>query len=426
MHLVMTSARMLRFGWQLGSTTKRVLNREPTDEEMEDTFALAKRFAPGMNAENCRKLCSTLEIYWQARAIFVIPKHEMEDIALYAWKFPQHFTGFVHEKNYPKRAEVTPELGTYTTIIYHRSRETAVSLVSHISKDDHVVEAPAVVKQEVYADDGTKGGALEEEEHEYVFSDSDSIEGIHSKPWKLTSDRHGETKKRMETGEVMDIDMVPTKRPKLAVAPREETKPKGGTRLLIGNIPFVMIQQGHLSKQWFDVDGLKKWLPGITHIQWKSKRGSDEFDGYIFVEMESYALAASAVNKADKDFNGRTLRIQYSPVRSGKNWPPSAPLWPRAPVYAMKPKGASSVTELWVSGIDGRLPRNINEFTFQRFFGGYDVKMKSCNFSKGACCVIDFLDAEVRQKLVHCLLHVLPHYGLTSLVCFVFLNLPES
>ena len=116
MDLVLTSARMLRFGWQLGSVTKRVLGREPTDDELEVTFAMAKRVSPGMNDEKCVRLSWSLQVYWQARAIFVFPQDELDEIERYAWKFPHNFLRFIEDKNLPLRTTASLSVGKSTFV----------------------------------------------------------------------------------------------------------------------------------------------------------------------------------------------------------------------------------------------------------------------------------------------------------------------
>ena len=99
----------------------------------------------------------------------------------------------------------------------------------------------------------------------------------------------------------------------------------GQTRLFVGNLPVV--QNDGRMKRWFDVDSLKRLLPGITHIK-NPRKGSGDFYGVVFLEMKSCELAAAAVAQNGHSFQGRSLTIRYAPARSGEKWPPPVHIWP--------------------------------------------------------------------------------------------------
>ena len=96
---------------------------------------------------------------------------------------------------------------------------------------------------------------------------------------------------------------------KTTVAPN----PNNVTRLFLKN----------MCRKSMDEATLMEFLPGITHIVWRSDRASGEFQGQGWVEMATPEDAAKAIAKNSQRVLGRPLYINYQPADSKDAWPPS-------------------------------------------------------------------------------------------------------
>ena len=88
--------------------------------------------------------------------------------------------------------------------------------------------------------------------------------------------------------------------------------PNNVTRLCLKN----------MCRQHMTQEILMDHLPGITHIVWRTDRGSNKFLGQGWVEMESPEAAAAAVTKSGQKALGRPLYVEYQPPDGKDLWPP--------------------------------------------------------------------------------------------------------
>lgn len=89
--------------------------------------------------------------------------------------------------------------------------------------------------------------------------------------------------------------------------------PNNVTRLFLKN----------MCRKSMDEAKLMEFLPGITHIVWRSDRTTGEFQGQGWVEMATPEDAAKAIAKNSQRVLGRPLYINYQPADSKDAWPPS-------------------------------------------------------------------------------------------------------
>lgn len=92
------------------------------------------------------------------------------------------------------------------------------------------------------------------------------------------------------------------------------SNPNGVTRLYLKN----------MCRNSMDEATLMKFLPGITHIVWKSDRKSGQFLGQGWVEMATTKDAAKAVAKNGQRVLDRPLYINYQPSDPKDLWPPQS------------------------------------------------------------------------------------------------------
>jgi len=122
---------------------------------------------------------------------------------------------------------------------------------------------------------------------------------------------HGERLKVTGKVSVMDspkkIKSIYERKP--TVAPN----PDNVTRLFLKN----------MCKESMDEQTLMEFLPGITHILWKSDRVSGQFLGQGWVEMATPEDAAKAIGKNGQRVLGRPLYINYQPADAKDAWPPA-------------------------------------------------------------------------------------------------------
>ena len=90
------------------------------------------------------------------------------------------------------------------------------------------------------------------------------------------------------------------------------SNPNGVTRLFLKN----------MCRDSMDEATLMEFLPGITHIVWKSDRKSGQFLGQGWVEMATPDDAAKAVAKNGQRVLNRPLYINYQPPDPKDVWPP--------------------------------------------------------------------------------------------------------
>lgn len=90
------------------------------------------------------------------------------------------------------------------------------------------------------------------------------------------------------------------------------SNPDGVTRLHLKN----------MCRKSMDENTLMEFLPGITHIVWRSDRKSGQFLGQGYVEMATPDDAANAVAKNGQIVLGRPLYIKYQPADPKDRWPP--------------------------------------------------------------------------------------------------------
>lgn len=88
--------------------------------------------------------------------------------------------------------------------------------------------------------------------------------------------------------------------------------PNGITRLFLKN----------MCRNSMDEATLMEFLPGITHIVWKSDRKSGQFLGQGWVEMATPEDAAKAVAKNGQRVLNRPLYVNYQPPDPKDVWPP--------------------------------------------------------------------------------------------------------
>jgi hypothetical protein len=67
---------------------------------------------------------------------------------------------------------------------------------------------------------------------------------------------------------------------------------------------------------------LKKTIPGITHIVWKTDRKTGKFFGQGWVEMATPQDAARAVARTGTVVLDRPLYISFQPPNPKDSWPP--------------------------------------------------------------------------------------------------------
>lgn len=89
--------------------------------------------------------------------------------------------------------------------------------------------------------------------------------------------------------------------------------PNNVTRLFLKN----------MCRKSMDEKTLMEFLPGITHIVWRSDRTSGEFQGQGWVEMATPEDAAKAIAKNGQRVLERPLYINYQPADPKDAWPPS-------------------------------------------------------------------------------------------------------
>ena len=88
--------------------------------------------------------------------------------------------------------------------------------------------------------------------------------------------------------------------------------PHGVTRLFLKN----------MCRQSMKEETLMEFLPGISHIVWKTNGKTGEFLGQGWVEMKTPEDAAKAVAKNGQKVLGRPLYINYQPPDPKDVWPP--------------------------------------------------------------------------------------------------------
>ena len=88
--------------------------------------------------------------------------------------------------------------------------------------------------------------------------------------------------------------------------------PDGVTRLFLKN----------MCRNNMTEDVLMDFLPGITHIVWRTDRKTGQFFGQGWVEMDSPDSAAAAVARSGEKVLGRPLYISFQKPDSKDAWPP--------------------------------------------------------------------------------------------------------
>ena len=105
----------------------------------------------------------------------------------------------------------------------------------------------------------------------------------------------------------------PQLEPSALSASTVHSNPNGVTRLFLKN----------MCRQQMTEEILMEHVPGITHIVWRTDRGSNQFFGQGWVEMESPQAAAAAVAQSgQKVVLGRPLYVEYQPPDGKDVWPP--------------------------------------------------------------------------------------------------------
>lgn len=91
-----------------------------------------------------------------------------------------------------------------------------------------------------------------------------------------------------------------------------EANPQKATRLFLKNMCRRSMTEAEL----------RRTLPGVTHIVWRTDRQSGAFLGQGWVEMESPEAAALAVARSGERVLGRPLHVEYQPPDGKDRWPP--------------------------------------------------------------------------------------------------------
>lgn len=79
----------------------------------------------------------------------------------------------------------------------------------------------------------------------------------------------------------------------------------------------------NMCRKSMDEATLMEFLPGITHIVWRTDRTTGEFQGQGWVEMATPEDAAKAIAKNSHRVLGRPLYINYQPADPKDAWPPA-------------------------------------------------------------------------------------------------------
>lgn len=107
---------------------------------------------------------------------------------------------------------------------------------------------------------------------------------------------------------------------------RLKVTPSGGSRGKMASNPdgVTRLYLKNMCRKSMDETTLMEFLPGITHIVWRTDRKSGQFLGQGYVEMATADDAARAVGKNGQKVLGRPLYINYQPADSKDVWPPKS------------------------------------------------------------------------------------------------------